>query len=174
MNSDSGSELEDGQMSFSLLPEFFAFLGVDVFVAMSLLTCLLDDYFPKTLPYVFQAGAIGGYVHILISKEFLALFGDYMRFWYCFLYLAVALANVIALNVYLAVIKKEWGLAKIFSGTVVFPAVFVSVFFISNYTSQFAEFYLLQMAMLFSALVLGLSISVLLSPKIIRKYWKRR
>jgi len=158
----------------SLLPEFFAFLGVDVFVAMSLLTCLLDDYFPKTLPYVFQAAAIGGYVHILISREFLTLFGDYMRFWYCFLYLAVALANVIALNVYLAAIKKNWTLAKVFSGTVVFPVLLISVFFISNYASQIAEFYFLQMAMLFSALVLGLSIAVLLSPKVIGKYWKRR
>lgn len=161
-------------MTLSLLPEFFAFLGVDIFVAMSLLTCLLDDYFPKTLPYVFQAAAIGGYVHILISKEFLTLFGDYMRFWYCFLYLAVALANVIALNVYLAVIKEKWILAKVFSGTVVFPALLISVFFISNYASQIAEFYLFQMAMLFSALAFGLSISVLLSPKIFRKYWKRR
>jgi len=158
----------------SLLPEFFAFLGVDVFVAMSLLTCLLDDYFPKTLPYVFQAAAIGGYVHILISREFLTLFGDYMRFWYCFLYLAVALANVIALNVYLAAIKKNWTLAKVFSGTVVFPVLLISVFFISNYASQIAEFYFLQMAMLFSALVLGLSIAVLLNPKVIGKYWKRR
>lgn len=161
-------------MSFTLLPEFFAFLGVDVFVAMSLLTCLLDDHFPKTLPYVFQAAAIGGYVHILISKEFITLFGDYMRFWYCFLYLAVALANVVALNVYLAAIKKQWTLAKIFSGAVVFPVLLISVFFLSNYASEIAGFYLFQMAMLFSALVLGLSISVLLSPRFLRKYWKRR
>ncbi len=161
-------------MSLSLLPEFFAFLGVDVFVAMSLLTCLLDDHFPKTLPYVFQAAAIGGYVHILISREFLTLFGDYMRFWYCFLYLAVALANVIALNVYLAVMKKQWALAKVFSGTVVFPTLLVSFFFVSNYASQIAEFYLIQMAMLFSALVLGISVSMLLSPRFVKKYWKRR
>lgn len=161
-------------MSFSLLPEFFAFLGVDVFVAMSLLTCLLDDHFPKTLPYVFQAAAIGGYVHILISKEFLFLFGESMRFWYCFIYLGVALANVVALNIYLAVIKKKWTLAKVFAGTVVFPVISVSAFFVSNYASQIAGFYLLAIAMLFSAMVVGLSISVLLSPRVIKKYWKRR
>lgn len=160
-------------MGFSLLPEFFVFLGVDVFVAMSLLACLLDDYFPKTLPYVFQAAAIGGYVHILISRDFFTLFGDSMRFWYCFLYLTVALANIIALNVYLAVIKKQWTIAKVFSGTVVFPALLISVFFISDYASQIAGVYLLHIAMFISAIVLGLSISVLLSPKI-KKYWKRR
>lgn len=157
-----------------LLPEFFAFLGVDVFVAMSLLTCLLDDDFPKTLPYVFQAAAIGGYVHILISRQFLTLFGDYMRFWYCFLYLSVALAIVIALNVYVAVIKKRWTLAKFFSGVVVFPILLISGFFVFNYTMQMATDYLLQIAMLFSAIVLGLSISVFLSPQIIKKRWKRR
>jgi hypothetical protein len=161
-------------MSFALLPEFFAFLGVDVFVAMSLLTCLLDDYFPKTLPYVFQAAAIGGYVHLLISKDFLVVFGDAMRFWYCFLYLAVALANIIALNVYLAVIKKHWTLAKVFSGAVVFPALLISGFFVSDYASQVAGVYLFQVAMLFSALVLGLSIAVLLSSRIMGRSLKRR
>jgi len=161
-------------MSFALLPEFFAFLGIDIFVAMSLLTCLLDDYFPKTLPYIFQVAAIGGYVHILISKEFLTLFGDQMRFWYCFIYLGVALANVIAANVYLALIKKKWTLAKIFSSTVVFPSMLISVFFVVNYVGQITELYLIQIAMLFSALGLGASITVLLSPKLIKKYWRRR
>ena len=161
-------------MGLSLLPEFFAFLGVDVFVAMSLLTCLLDDYFPEKLPYVFQAAAIGGYVHVLISKEFLTLFGDGMRFWYCFLYLSVALANVIALNIHLAVVKKQWTLAKFFSGVVVFPTLLISGFFVFNYTTQVAGQYLLQVAMLFSAIVLGLSISVFLSPQTIKKLWRRR
>ena len=160
-------------MTLSLLPEFFAFLAVDVFVAMSLLTCLLDDHFPGTLPYLFQAAAIGGYVHVLISKELLMVFGDYMRFWFCFLYLSVALASVVALNVYLAVIKKKWTLAKFFSGTVAFPAFLISGFFVFNYTINVAVGYLSQVAMVSSAMVLGLSVSVFLSPKIFRK-WKRR
>jgi hypothetical protein len=112
-------------MSFALLPEFFVFLGVDVFVAMSLLTCLLDDYFPKTLPYVFQAAAIGGYAHLLISREFLVVFGDPMRFW-------------------------------------------------SDYASQAASGYLFPVAVLSSALVLGLSAAVLLSSKVMGRSLKRR
>jgi len=161
-------------MSFSLLPEFFVFLGVDVFVAMSLLTCLLDDYFPKTLPYVFQAAAIGGYAHLLISREFLVVFGDPMRFWYSFLYLVVALGNVIALNVYLAAVKKHWTVAKIFAGTVMFPTLLISGFFVSDYASQVASGYLFPVAVLSSALVLGLSAAVLLSSKIMGRSLKRR
>ncbi len=161
-------------MSLALLPEFFVFLGVDVFVAMSLLACLLDDYFPKTLPYVFQAAAIGGYVHLLISREFFTVFGDAMRFWYCMLYLAVALANIVAMNVYLALIKKHWTLAKVFSGTVVFPTLLISGFFVSDYASQVAGVYLFQLAMLFSALVLGLFLAVFLSSRIMGRGLKRR
>ena len=161
-------------MGLTLLPEFFAFLAVDIFVAMSLLTCLLDNYFPDVLPYLFQAAAIGGYVHVLISKDLLAVFGDYMRFWFCFLYLSVALVSVIALNVYLAVFKNKWKMAKFFSGTVVFPIFLISGFFIFNYTIQVAAGYLSQVAMLSSAIVLGLSVSVFLSPKILRKYQERR
>lgn len=157
---------EADRLSFALLPEFFAFLGVDIFVAMSLLTCLLDDHFPKTLPYIFQVAAIGGYVHILISKEFLMLFGDQMRFWYCFIYLVVALSNLIAANAYLAVVRKKWTLAKIFSGTVVFPSVLTTAFFVSSYVGQIMELYLFPVAILFSALGLGVTIPLLLSPDI--------
>ncbi|UCD96676.1 MAG: hypothetical protein JSV35_01085 [Candidatus Bathyarchaeota archaeon] len=149
-----------------MLPEFFAFLGVDFFVVTSLSTCLLEDDFPKGMPYLLQAAAIGGYVHILISKEFLAVFADYMRFWYCFLYLAVALGFIVALNVYLAAVKKKWTLAKIFSGAIAFPAIGVSAFFVSTYIGPLLELYILQVAMLFTAIVLALSLTVF-SPKLL-------
>ncbi len=154
-------------MSQVLAPEFFAFLGVDIFVAMSLLTCLLDRHFPTTLPYVLQAAAVAGYVHLWISREFIALFGSYMRFWYSFLYLAVALAIVIALNMYLAIIKRQWTLAKAFSATVAFPSMLISAFFVSVYTVQIVELYLVQIAMFASVLVLGVSFAVLLRTKIL-------
>jgi len=160
-------------MGLSILPEFFVFLGVDVFVAMSLLTCLLDDHFPKPLPYLFQAGAIGGYVHIFISKEFLTIFGDYMRFWYCFLYMAVGLASLIALNVYLVTIKKRWAVAKIFAGVVVFPAIFISAYFVSVYAFQVAQLYIFQMAVILgSASILLLAAVLVLSPRVTNRFWK--
>jgi hypothetical protein len=61
------------------------------------------------------------------------LFGDYMRFWYSLLYLIVALANIIAVNVYLGIIKKLLNYAKVFMFTVTFPALSMTVFFLSNY-----------------------------------------
>jgi len=87
------------------MPEFFALLGIDVFLAISLVTCLLDRRFPKAIPYIYQVAALAGFAHLFISKEFITLFGDYMRFWYCLIYLVIALGNVVAVNVYLAVQK---------------------------------------------------------------------
>jgi len=159
-----------------MLPEFFALLGIDVFLMLSLLSCLLDDRLPKAIPYVYQIAALVGYGHLLISKEFFVIFGEYMRFWYCFIYLLVALSNIVAVNVYLAVARGQWSLAKIWSGAVTFPTVVISMFFVSNYTFvQEATLPLLtlQVGLVVSALVMGLSICLLLSPEAMRNAFRR-
>jgi hypothetical protein len=120
-------------MSSPLQPEFFALLGIDFFLAISLLTCLLDRHFPWQLPYVYQLAALAGFGQLLVSKEFMTFFGDYMRFWYSFLYMIVALANIIAVNVYLGVIKKLLNYAKVFMFVFTFPTLSLAVFFLSNY-----------------------------------------
>lgn len=76
-------------------------LSSGIFLLLSLLTCLLEDRFPKAVPYVYQIAAIMGFGHLVVSRMFLTVF-DYMRFWYNLFYLAVALVNVVAVNLYLA------------------------------------------------------------------------
>jgi len=120
-------------MPSPLQPEFFALLGIDLFLAISLLTCLLDRHFPWQLPYVYQLAALAGFGQLLVSREFMAFFGEYMRFWYSLLYLGVALGNIVAVNVYLGVMKKLMNYAKVFTFTVTFPALSLAVFFLSNY-----------------------------------------
>ena len=116
-----------------LLPEFFTLLGIDFFLMLSLLTCLLDDRLPNAIPYIYQIAALVGYGHLLVSNYFFTVFGEYMRFWYSFIYLLVALVNIVAVNVYLAVPKKLWTLAKIWSGAVTFPTIAISMIFVSYY-----------------------------------------
>jgi len=118
------------------MPEFFALLGIDVFLAISLVSCLLDSRFPKAIPYIYQAAALFGFAHLLVSKEFITIFGDYMRFWYSFIYLVVALGNVIAVNVYFAFQKELWRLARFFLGIVTFPIVLISVLFVLDYANS--------------------------------------
>ena len=43
-----------------LVPEFFVFLGIVIFLAMSLLSALLDDDVPSRLQYFLQIAAIVG------------------------------------------------------------------------------------------------------------------
>ncbi len=123
-------------MPSALLPEFFALVATDVFLALSLLTCLVDQHFPKAVPYVYQIVALAGFGHLLVSRGFLTVFGEYMRFWYCLFYLLVAIANVIAVNLYLAISKKLWKLAKAFFGFVTAPVTSIAAFFVSDYASR--------------------------------------
>ncbi len=162
-------------MASALLPEFFALLGIDLFLMLSLLTCLLDDRMPKALPYIYQLAALAGYGHLLISKNFLAIFGDYMRFWYCFIYLLACLANIVAVNIYFAAVKNQWTLAKVWSGAVSFPTVFISIFFLANYgyLHGVPSFLFLQIALVVSAIIMGTSVAVFLSPEALRNILKR-
>ena len=116
-----------------LQPEFFALLGLDLFLAISLLTCLLDRHFPWQLPYLYQLAALAGFGQLLVSREFIVVFGEYMRFWYSLIYLIVALANIVAVNAYLGIIKKLMNYAKVIMLTVTFPAMTLAAFFIANY-----------------------------------------
>jgi hypothetical protein len=155
-----------------MLPELFALLSVDLFLLLSLLTCLLEERFPKAIPYVYQIAALIGFGHLLISREFFAIFGEEMRFWYNFFYLGIALANVVAVNVYLAVSKKMWTLAKVWSAVVTFPTVFISTFFVCNYSYlQGVAFpsLMLQLALVVSVVMLGIGVSVVLSPDLLEK-----
>ena len=164
-------------MADAILPEFFALLSVDVFLLLSLLTCLLEDRFPKAIPYIYQIAALVGFGHLLVSREFLLIFGEYMRFWYNFFYLLVALGNIVAINLYLAINQKMWTLAKAWSGAVTFPLTIIAVFFVSNYSYlQGAEFptLLLQLGLVVSTIVMGVSIAVFLSPDLLNKFRRKK
>lgn len=117
-----------------------------------------------------------GFGHLVVSRIFLTVFGEYMRFWYNLFYLAVALANIVAVNLYLAISKKMWTLAKVWSSAVTFPTVFISIFFVYNYSYiQGATFPLsmLHLVLLLSVVILGISFSVLLSPELFEKLRRR-
>jgi hypothetical protein len=116
------------------MPEFFALLGIDIFLAISLLTCLFDKHFPAMLPYLYQLAALVGFGHLLVSRGFLEVFEEYTRFWYSVIYLAIALTNIVAVNMYLAFFRKQYTLAKVFLSAVTIPVYLVSILFISSYT----------------------------------------
>lgn len=158
-------------LAIEILPEFFLFLGVDLFIALALLTCVME-HFSRLVSYLYEAAAVFGYVNMFMSREFMATFGEYMRFSYSFLYLALGLANVVGINVYLIVSKKAWGTAKVFASCVTFPTVLISAFFFSLYCTDTS--YILTAALMSSAMVLGIGIAFLVVPEKIRKRLERR
>ena len=119
--------------------------------------------------------ALAGFGQLLVSREFMAFFGDYMRFWYSLLYLVVALANIVAVNVYLGLMKKLMNYAKVFMFTVTFPSLSLAVFFLSNYADVAAHPLVMvpQMSweatfvtiVAFDTLVVGLGSYVFFKPK---------
>jgi hypothetical protein len=132
----------------------------------------MEERFPKAIPYVYQIAALIGFGHLAVSKVFLTVFDADLRFWYNFFYLAVGLANVVAVNLYLAVSKKNWLLAKVWSASVTFPTVFISIFFLYNYGFlQGTVFPMLtvDLILILSVAVLGIAVAVLLSPKLSRR-----
>ena len=143
-------------MAAPLQPEFFLLLGIDLFLAMSLLVCLLDKHFPWQLPYLYQVASLAGFGQLIVAREFMTLFGDYTRFWFSFLYAAVALTNIIAVNVYLGLVKKMLNYAKVIMLTVSFPAFAVVSFFLVNYASIAPEPLMMFPAISWEATFIGI------------------
>jgi len=70
-----------------------------------------------------------------------------------------------------------WALAKAWSGAVTFPITLIAVFFVSNYSYlQGASFptLILQVGFVISAIVMGVSISLFLSPDLLNKLRRRK
>jgi hypothetical protein len=122
-----------------LLPEFFMLLGIDIFLAMSLLSVLLDNDFPRKLQYLFQGAAFIGLGQLFISQGFIngGVFGrdptDPTRFWVSIVYLSAAASSVVGSNIYLGFVRRRIALATAFSGTVTIPTVMTSLFFIYSF-----------------------------------------
>ncbi len=149
-----------------LLPEFFVLLGIIIFLAMSLLSALLDDDMPSLFQYLFQGAAIVGLGLLFMSQGFIntGIFGrdptDVTRFWLSVVYLTAAVSNVIGLNLYLAAVRRKIALASIFSGTVTAPICMISALFVSSFLGSGGEVSFTPatiMTLEVAALVIGLS-----------------
>ena len=118
-----------------LVPEFFVFLGIDIFLAMSLLSAYLDHDVPSRLQYFFQLAAIAGLVELLMSQGFITV----TRTWVGIAYLASALSSVVGLNVYLWVPRRKMDMASTFSETVTVPILMISAVFIYSFIGDGGE-----------------------------------
>jgi len=128
-----------------LVPEFFTLLGICIFLAMSLLSALLDDDMPSSLQYLFQGAAVVGLGLLFMSQVFInaGILGrsptDITRFWLSVVYLTSAVSSVIGQNVYLAAVRRKIARASFFSGTVTAPTFMISALFVSSFLGSGGE-----------------------------------
>ena len=118
-------------------PELFILVGINVFVALSLLTSLFDGPFPLSVPYIFQIAALAGFGLLWVNYTLLAVFVE-TRFWCSILYLTVTVANTVAVNVYIALSKGLLSAAGVFLSVVTLPTLFISLVSVSSYVNGVA------------------------------------
>lgn len=168
------------EVSFPLFPpELFILVGVNVYVALSLLTSVFDGPFSAAVPFIFQIAALAGFGQIWVNYAF--LFFLEARFWCCMFYLIVALMAVVAINVYIAVVKKLLGATLAFLGILTVPITFLSYFMVSNYVNGLSLSLpwlpVVPVESLYAVLglcivILGLSVIVSFQPKTAEKLLK--
>lgn len=112
-------------------------MGINVFVALSLLTSVFDGPFPAVLPFIFQIAALSGFGLIWVNYALLFFFVE-VRFWCSVFFLTVALMAVMAINVYIGIVKKLLGAALAFLGVLTVPVSFLSYFLVSCYVNGFS------------------------------------
>jgi len=119
----------------ALVPEFFTLLGIEIFLAISVLSGLLDRQLPSRLQYIFQGLGGLGFAQLLVSVGMVSgLASTYqVRFWVSIVYLGLALSCVVGTNIYLFVGRRGLILASAFSSAVAVPFLMVSALFISSF-----------------------------------------
>jgi hypothetical protein len=104
-------------------------LGINVFLAASVITALLDRHLPTILQYLFQGAAGAGLGELLLNQEATSA----TRVWASIVYLAFALSSLVALNIRLAIVRRGMNIASIFSQMVTVPIVMISALFLSSF-----------------------------------------
>lgn len=119
----------------ALAPEFFVLLGVSIFVALSIISFLLEHHVSSILQYLFQGAAGVGLAEILLSQGLT----DTTRVWAGIVYLACALSSLVGVNIRLAVFRRSMNVASIFSQMMTLPAIMVSALFLSSFLENGGE-----------------------------------
>jgi branched-subunit amino acid transport protein len=119
----------------ALAPEFFVLLGVNIFLASSIVSALLDRHLPSILQYLFQGAAGAGLGELLLGQ---GLNGP-TRVWAGIVYLAFALSSLVGVNIRLAIVRRRMNIASIFSQMLTVPVVMISALLLSSFLENGGE-----------------------------------
>ena len=154
-------------------PELLILYALDMFLVLSIVTCLFDSHFPVAVPYFFQLLAIAGTGHMYMSRVFEGMFTVESRFWYSIFYLGAYLASSFAVSAYLFLIKRSAPKGLMFFGGCTFPSTVFGGYIISVFknelpipwflSSDFASSWMSVM-LLFSFMLLFAGVAMFFDP----------
>jgi hypothetical protein len=128
-------------------------LGINVFLAASIITALLDRHLPSILQYLFQGAAGAGLGELLLNQEATSA----TRVWASIVYLAFALSSLVGVNIRLAIVRRGMNIASMFSQMMTVPVVMISALFLSSFLENGGD-------LVFStASILTIAVSVLVA-----------
>jgi hypothetical protein len=122
-------------MVATFAPQFFLLIGIDLFLAASIISTLLEEHYPKALGYVFDIASFVGFAQLWSGPEFLKTFGDNIQFYLCIGYALIATMSIVAANLYLLVIKRKRVLSILFTVMLTMPGSLILLFFTSAYVN---------------------------------------
>ena len=117
-------------------PELLILYALDMFLVLSIITCLFDSHFPVAVPYFFQLLAIAGTGHMYLSRVFEGMFTVESRFWYSIFYLGAYLASSFAVSAYLFLVKRSSSKGLMFFGGCTFPSTVFGGYIISVFKNE--------------------------------------
>jgi hypothetical protein len=117
-------------------PELLLLISIDVFLVLSLVTCLFDEYFPTSLPYLTQLIALAGFGQLYLSKSFMPIFIGDGRFWSSLFFLMSSMACILATNIYLFLAQKRLDGGIIYMGAVTLPISYFALYIVSVYLNE--------------------------------------
>lgn len=117
-------------------PELLILYALDMFLVLSIVTCLFDSHFPVAVPYFFQLLSIAGTGHMYLSRVFDGMFTVESRFWYSIFYLGAYLASSFAVSAYLFLIKRSAPKGLMFFGGCTLPSTVFGGYIISVFKNE--------------------------------------
>ena len=149
----------------ALVPEFFTLLGIVVFLATSLVSALIGEEVPSIIQYIFQAAGAAGLALLFLDQGAAGIAG----FSIGIVYLSVATSSLVAVNIYLAVVKRNNPLSSILTGVVTVPTFAVSAVLIASFLETAGEIVVTPVVVVILS-VAAVAIAISLSGFIPEKY----
>lgn len=116
-------------------PELLILYALDMFLVLSIVTCMFDSHFPVAVPYFFQLLSIAGTGHMYVSRFYEGMFTVESRFLYSVFYLGAFMTSSFAVSAYLFLAKNR-AKGLMFLGGFSLPSTLFGVYIVTVFRNE--------------------------------------